>query len=384
MGDLFGDLANETEDLDLLTTALLFHDVGKGSPEEGHVEVSRRIADEALHRAGMNERDWDIVSFLIGSHLEMSAAMNGRDLSDPATTRDMAAKVGTVERLKLLTLLTYGDISAVHPSAMTPWRRQLLWSLYSQTYAELTRELTTRVWEPPVSADPELRRFIEGLPPRYLRVHSEARIQEHLRLNRESEHKGVAVALVRSAAWVLTVVTGDRPFLFASIAAALSSFGFNILKAEAFSNAHGRAIDTFTFADPARNLELNPEEPRDVTLCVMRAVKGEVSVDELLRRRPKVKPDAHALAATRVTFDNASSPSSTLIQLTTQDRPGLLYDVAALISKQGANIEVVLVDTEAKKAIDVFYLTREGAKLSDDDARQLVDALSNLLTSPAI
>jgi [protein-PII] uridylyltransferase len=380
-GDLFGDLANETQDLDLLTTALLFHDVGKGTPDEAHVEVSRRVAETALRRAGMNDRDWDVVSFLIGSHLEMSAAMNGRDLSDPATTRDMAAKVGTVERLKLLTLLTYGDISAVHPSAMTPWRRQLLWSLYSQTYAELTRELTARIWEPPVSADPELRHFIQGLPPRYMRIHNEAEIQEHLRLGRESEQKGVAVSLKRSAAWVLTVVTGDRPFLFASIAAALSSFGFNILKAEAFSNAHGKAIDTFTFADTARNLELNPEEGRDLTLTVVRTIKKEVSIDELLRRRPRVKPDAQALAATRVTFDNAASPSATLLQFSTQDRPGLLYDVSALISKNGANIEVVLVDTEAKKAIDVFYLTKDGAKLSDDDARQMVEALLALLTS---
>jgi [protein-PII] uridylyltransferase len=61
----------------------------------------------------------------------------------------------------------------------------------------------------------------------------------------------------------------------------------------------------------------------------------------------------------------------------------LLYDVSALISKNGANIEVVLVDTEAKKAIDVFYLTKDGAKLSDDDARQMVEALLALLTSPS-
>ena len=78
---------------------------------------------------------------------------------------------------------------------------------------------------------------------------------------------------------------------------------------------------------------------------------------------------------------NAASPSATLLQFSTQDRPGLLYDVSALISKHGANIEVVLVDTEAKKAIDVFYLTKDGAKLSDDDARQMVEALLALLTS---
>ncbi|MDP9055054.1 MAG: HD domain-containing protein, partial [Acidobacteriota bacterium] len=153
-GDTFGDLAAETDELDLLITALLFHDVGKGTPDEGHVTVSSRIAEKALRRSGISERAWDIVNFLILAHLELSSAMNGRDLSDPSTARDTAARTGTVERLKLLTLLTYGDISAVNPAAMTPWRRQLLWNLYTQTYAELTRELTAKTSLPETLASP--------------------------------------------------------------------------------------------------------------------------------------------------------------------------------------------------------------------------------------
>jgi [protein-PII] uridylyltransferase len=213
-----------------------------------------------------------------------------------------------------------------------------------------------------------------------LRTHSQPEIHEHLRLERESRERkdnkarGVAVSLTRSAAWVLTVVADDRPFLFASIAATLSSFGFNILKAEAFTNAHGKVIDTFSFADPARTLELNPDEAGQVTRTVIKTIRGELSVDQLLARRPRVKPDAHALAAARASFDNEASPSATLIQLVTQDRPGLLYDVAALISKRGGNIEVVLVDTEAKKAIDVFYVK----KLSDTAARELTDAVAEI------
>src|SRR5207244_13275576 len=105
-------------------------------------------------------------------------------------------------------------------------------------------------------------------------------------------------------------------------------------------------------------------------------------VEDLLKRRPKVKPDPRALAGSRIVYDNQASPTATLIELVTQDRPGLLYDVASVISKQGGNIEVVLVDTEAKKAIDVFYVTRTGKKLSDSEAKSLVSALT-ALSKPA-
>jgi [protein-PII] uridylyltransferase len=376
--DTFGDLADETDDQELMITALLFHDVGKGTPGENHCTVSRRIAEKALRRSGISDREWEAVEFLIIGHLELSAVMNGRDISDPATVRDVALKTGTVERLKLLALLTYGDISAVNPVAMTPWRRQLLWNLYTVTYSELTRELTERGMLLDTSAGPELKHFLEGLPPRYLRTHNAREIEEHLRLARDSVQRGVAVSIVKGAVWVLTLVTDDRPFLFASIAATLSSFGFNILKAEAFSNAHGKVIDTFTFADPSRTLELNPDEAGQVSRTLVKALKGEVGVEQLLARRPRVKPDMHALAAARASFDNEASPSATLIELTTQDRPGLLYDVAALISRRGGSIEVVLVDTEAKKAIDVFYVKKDGQKLSAAEARELTDAVAEI------
>ena len=377
-GDPFGELVSEMADVDLLITALLFHDVGKGDPETGHVVISRRIAEAALSRSGISERALGVVLFLINAHLELSAAMNGRDVSDPATAREVAAAIGTVERLRLLTLLTFGDISAVHPTAMTPWRRQLLWRLYMAVYAELTRELTERVAAVDEGASPELRHFLVGLPPRYLRTHSREEIEHHLRLDRESESRDAAVSLARSAEWELNVVAKDRPFLFASIAAALSSFGLNILKAEAFSNAHGKVIDTFTFSDPSRSLDLNPEEAAQVTRTVLKAIRGEVGVEQLLARRPRVKPDPHALAQARVTWDNHASPAATLLEMVTQDRPGLLYDVASIISRRGGNIEVVLVDTEARKAIDVFYVTKAGAKLTDEEATELTAAVAEI------
>ena len=381
-GDPFAELVAETQDLDLLAIALLFHDVGKGTPDVGRVDASVQVAGPALRRVGISDRAWGIVEFLISAHLELSAAMSGRDLSDPAVVAEIAGKIGTVERLRLLTLLTWADISAVNPTAMTPWRRQLLWKLYMLLYDELTRELSARMAPPETQGSAEVRAFLEGLPPRYVRIHTLAEIQEHLRLDAEAKgkdsegtEKGVAVSLVRSEVWTLNVVANDRPFLFASVAAAISSFGLNILKAEAFSNARGTVIDTFAFADEHRTLDLNPEEIHNVVKTAVRAVRGEISMDQMLQRRPKVRPDARVLANARVAFNNDASPSSTLIELLTQDRPGLLCDVASVISKSGGNIEVVLVDTEAKKAIDVFYVTKGGAKMTDVDAGELVDAL---------
>jgi [protein-PII] uridylyltransferase len=373
--DVFGDLAAETQDFDLLPVALLFHDVGKGTPDEPHVPVSVRIARPALQRAGISDRAWGIVEFLIAAHLELSSAMSGRDLSDPEVIRSVAEKVGTVERLRLLTLLTWADISAVNPGALTPWRRQLLWKLYMLVNAELTRELTARIATPEAQGSPELRAFLEGLPPRYLRIHSAEEMKEHLRLEAEAQEKGVAISVVRSEVWNVNVVANDKPGLFAIAAAAISSFGLNILRAEAFSNARGHAIDTFAFADEQRTLDLNPDEVQQLVRTVIRAVRGEIGMTQLLERRPRVKPDARILAEARVTYNNGASPSSTLIELLTQDRPGLLCDIASVISSSGANIEVVLVDTEAKKAIDVFYVTRAGAKLADPEAEELVAAL---------
>lgn len=377
--DPFGDLARETEDLDLLTTALLFHDVGKADAFEGHVESSAIVAGRALKRCGIGEREWEIVRFLIRSHLILSSTMNGRDVSDPNTTRDLAARIGTVEKLKLLTLMTYADIDAVNPGALTPWRRQLLWTLYTETDSALTRELGLKIQAQEVALDPNWSHFLAGLPPRYLRTHGRQDIAEHVRMLTEAETRGVAVRLTRDAAYVLSVVARDHPFLFASIAGALSSYGFNILKAEAFSNAHGIVVDTFSFADPARMLELNPEEAEEVIRTVEKAVSGDLSVELLLKRRPIARPDVYAMRGARASFDNTASPTATLIQLTTQDRPGLLFDVASVISRNEGNIEVVLVDTEARKAIDVFYITRNGAKLPDSEAIRLTEAIKDVI-----
>jgi len=381
----YSDLLSELEDPAVLACALLFHDVGKAAANGGHVEQSLRVAQPALERIQMPRADREMATFLIRRHLEMSAVMNSRDLQDPATARDMAERVETVERLKALTLMTYADISAVNPSAMTPWRAEVLWQLYALTYNELTRELETDRIPGAAFGSQEQRAFMAGLPVRYARTHTPEEIAAHLKLEGIYRQRGVAVVLEKlEAAWRLTLVTGDRQFLFASVAGTLSSFGMNILKAEAFSNSQGTVLDTFTFADATRTLELNPTEIDRLRATVERVVLGRLDVRQLLRNRPKpALPSRNAQVHPTISVNQGASDSATLIEIVAQDRPGLLYDLAAAISAQGCNIEVVLIDTEAHKAIDVFYVTAGGRKPGREQLDQLSAALHGACGSQA-
>ncbi len=373
----FAELFGEIDDPGVLLFALLFHDTGKGSGPGRHVSESLRLAEAAMERLRMPAGDRKTVRFLIERHLDLPAVMNARDLDDPATARLLAERVETVESLKMLTLVTYADISAVHPTAMTPWRLEQLWRVYLAAHRELTRELDSDRIEPPGAAGSEMAEFMAGFPVRYLRTHDETESEEHLRMARASQAAGVVARLDRRAGgWRLVVVTRDRPFLFASLAGALASFGMNILKAEAFVNRQGWVLDTFTFSDPMRTLELNLAELERLRVTVERAALGKTDVRELLRNRPRpAPPSRQARIRPRVSFDTQASASATLIEIVAQDRPGLLYDLASTLSSTGCNIEVVLIDTEAHKAIDVFYVTSGGGKLEESRQSVLRDQL---------
>ncbi len=373
----YSELLAEVKQPSVVMFALLFHDVGKGVAGEGPVDASVRLARDAMARVQMPQADRETALFLIRKHLELSAVMQSRDLFDPQTIRDVAHQMETVERLKALTLVTYADISAVNPEVMTPWRAEQLWQLYLAVYNELTRELETERIEAVPSGPAERVRFLEGFPMRYLRTHTEQEIDGHMALEEKSRIKKAAVEIRKlESAWQLTLVAADRPFLFASVAGTLSSFGMNILKAEAFANRRGMVLDTFTFEDPLRTLELNPTEADRLRATTERVLAGKTDVRELLRNRPKpVLPSRKARIPATVSFVSEASRTATLVEIVAEDRPGLLYDLASAISSNGGNIEVVLIDTQAHKAIDVFYVTAEGKKLGPEKRQLLAAAL---------
>jgi len=293
-------------------------------------------------------------------------------------------------------LLTYADIHAVNPEALTPWKADMLWQLFVATSNHFSRTLDRdllHVHDEVLLLDQvaahsraagtvEIERFLEGFPRRYLAVHSPAEIASHFVLYRGLAQQSVQTDLRQTgSAFSLTLLTADRPALFSTIAGVLAGWGMNIIKADAFANAGGVVLDTFHFTDLHRTFEMNPTEIERFRVNLAEIVNGKLPLEPLLRSRdvasrarpPKVAVDA------RTTFDQRSSDHSTLLEIMAQDRPGLLYDIGSTLARLGCNIEVALIDTEGQKVIDVFYLTEQGQKLTLAKQESLGQALQQNL-----
>jgi [protein-PII] uridylyltransferase len=396
----FAELQSELEQPELLYLALLLHDSGKAVPSENHVELSLQLTDSCAERLDLDPVDRETVRYLVASHLEMSAAMR-RDVFDPANVQSFAEKVGVPERLKMQCLMTYADIKAVNPEAMTPWKADNLWQLYIACANYLSRSADERVHTgddgshvapsnlahvrslTPV-AGKKINVFLEGLPQRYLRIHGASDVLAHSEMAARLGQDSVQLNLKQVRHWYeLTLITTDRPFLFASVSGALAAWGMNIVKANAFSNASGIVVDTFYFTDRFRTLEMNLQEWERLKKSIAAVITGEADVARMLRDRLKSEKvnGTKVKIATQIEFDDSCSAHSTMVQVLTQDRPGLLYRMCSLVSKHECNIEIALIETEGQMAIDVLYLTSGGAKLSADRQAALGQALREELAA---
>ena len=181
--------------------------------------------------------------------------------------------------------------------------------------------------------------------------------------------------------WTLSVVTLDKPFLFSNICGVLSSFGMNILRGHALTNPNGLVLDVFQFTDEDRFLELNKDAHVQVIEVLQDVVSGQKDVTELLRGRERsiFRSAGPARVAPVVHADGEASGRFTILDIVAGNALGLLYRISRVISQHGCDVHLVLISTEGERAIDVFHITKAGAKLTEAEQRELTSDLQATL-----
>ncbi len=382
-----GRLIADLEDPLGLFLGMLLHDAGKGMGGD-HSVRGKELMAVLGERLGLTPRQREVAEFLVLHHLTMSQTAQRRDLSDPELIRWFADLCGDVEKLGALYLLTWADMSSVAPGMWNAWRAGLVQELYRKARASLSGQETEHAAREPFAeawtralGEAEAARLLGSLPDRYFDGTPTRDALRHALLLRRARRVPLTAVLrrMKEGHAEVHVAAPDAPGLLATWSGVLAAHGLDILSARIVSTADGYALDVFE----VRGRSGQPVERtrwRRARADLVAAALGKLDVPALLARRRGGKVLHRALppVATRVSVDNRASQRFTVVDVRGEDRLGLLHDLAAALAGAQLEIAVAKVATEANRAIDSFYVTRRGSKLTDPGD---VDALRGQLAA---
>jgi [protein-PII] uridylyltransferase len=338
----------------------------------------------------LNVDDGALVEFLVRYHLLMTHTAFRRDLEDPKTIFDFARTVGTVKNLKMLYLLTFADVKGVGPEVWNAWKASLLGELYVKTLTILeefekgefhrpdlkaaVRRVQVRVRRDLAKNQPldRVNQFLDSMPERYFLSVSEADMPAHFALMEQYNGEG-AVSFVdhfpERYCSSLVVCTRDRPGLFAAITGVLTALNLNILNSRIFTSSDGRILDIFRISHDGRaELVIAESKWARFRANLNRVLTGDIDVASLVagsqrgtllqKRVPKV--------STVVQIDNDASEQFNIVEVFTDDRIGVLFDIAHELHQLGLSIHVAKISTNVDQVADIFYVAdQSGAKVTD-------------------
>ncbi len=383
----------------VLFVATLLHDIAKGRGGD-HSVLGAGVAKKLCPRLGMDGKETDLVSWLVRHHLLMSATAFKRDLSDPKTISDFVAEVQSLERLRLLTLLTIVDIRAVGPGVWNSWKRQLLADLFEAAQELLRLGHKTHGRAQRIAAKKErvaellgdkaalVEQLSEGFGDTYWIAEPEEVIAinlPHYAAAMKAKHSLSTHAKYYQAlgATMVTVIADDHPGLFFRIAGAIHLAGGNIIDARIHTNRMGKAVDNFLVQDPLGQPFSEASQIERLEKGIEDALANRIDMVPSLEKRPlkQMRAENFHIAAD-VVFDNNASNHFTVIEVNATDRPALLNRLTRAMFEQSLLINSAHITHYGERAVDTFYVTDLlGTKISSPSRmakveRALLDAIT--------
>ena len=277
-------------------------------------------------------------------------------------------------------MLTWADISSVHPDAWNDWKAHLLYKLYTRAQSELSGDdsqqpdsATRRqllVSSLPEDVQPAALEHLMRLPRRYASQVSTQQLVDHLQLiNSLGSRRSVAVRVEdRGSHYEVAVASADRPGLLARICAGISLAHLSIATAQVYTRVDGVVLDLFSVMPLDSTQHRSALELANILETAMAELRG--LDDEAVNERMKAYAERWSASFHRimipeilVAFNDQASDDHSVLDITAPDRLGLMFAIAAFFAEHGWVIHTARVLTEADRAIDSFYLTRADGSL---------------------
>jgi len=377
-GDLIEDHPHSTEVIGqlknrrVLFIATLLHDIAKGRGGD-HSILGAEVAEKLCPRLGLEPYETELVAWLVRNHLLMSATAFKRDLSDFKTIQDFVAQVKSIERLRLLIILTVVDIRAVGPGVWNSWKRQLLTDLFEAAEEMLLpghkqRGRAERVAEKQAALAATLKLpkaqfedLAARLPVSYWIAEPDDIIAHNVRQIMAAGDDPLAIAATahpERGATLVSVYAADHPGLFYRIAGGIHAAGGNIIDARIHTTKNGMAIDNFLIQDPVGRPFSDEAQLTRIKESVSDALIDRSKMDSRLDARPLARPRAGAFKiAPMVLHDNDASNRFTVLEVSAQDRPALLNQMAKILFESKVMVHSAHIATFGERAVDTFYIT---------------------------
>lgn len=359
----------------VLYVAALLHDIAKGRGGD-HSVLGAEVAHQLCPRFGLSEAETETVAWLVRWHLLMSATAFKRDVSDPKTIADFVERVKSLERLRLLLILTVVDIRAVGPGVWNSWKRQLLRDLFDAAEEVLRLGHKQKGRREKVAAvQQELHDLLQWDESRFARLTLRlpdsywlaepldvlARNARFIDSADREPHKVKPVSTSIEEERGATLVTGyaqDQPGLFYRIAGAISFAGGSIIDARIHTTLDGMVVDNLLVQDVNGGAFGEEHQLARLEDAVSAALAGQEPVMEKLEARPLPLTRAGAFPIRAAVFiDNDASSRYTVVEINARDRDALLSGLAQAIFQSKLTIHSAHIATYGERAVDVFYLT---------------------------
>lgn len=331
-------------------------------------ELDETTAARAALRLRFSHEQASAIGFVAAEHDLLARTASRRDLHDEDLLFELAARIGSPQRLRQLLLVGIAHELAVGDPTTAGWQADLVRQLFNRLDLMLRqrREVGARQrrsvehHRQRISAAlerkglTELLPVVARLPRRYVLARSSAFIARHLRLLTGAPlHDGEVRLAAHTRAGLhgaheVLMVARDRPGLLATFAGVLALRGATVLAADAATCSDGLVLDVFTVRS-AYGLSLERSIWKRVGDDLQAALDGHLPLHDLLG-------SPAAGTHVRVSVDNAASQFFSLVEVRAPDQVGLLYRIARGLHDLGLDIHHAKITTPGLEALDVFYV----------------------------